>query len=139
MKKNIFQTIKLGMLGAGIAMLASYAHAAVWSPAPGTPLSGNTETPVTVSAFNEIKTGGLSVYGFVANQPAQFGGTTFLTGQVSGDSTKSIRFGTAARPTDLSLSGEYHTGQLMQSNTLAGQGDNMPVCTNKTGVVVICE
>ncbi len=139
MKNHIIQTIKLSTLGIGIALVASYAHASVWNAAPGTPLANNTETPVTISATNEVKTGGLSVYGFVANQPAQFGGTTFLTGQVSGDATRSIRFGSGARPTNITLSGEYHTGQTMQSNTLAGQGDNMPVCTDKTGLVIVCQ
>ncbi len=144
MKKSFSRLIVLGFL-IGIAGVAG-----AYTPPSGGAFGANTDGPLTISATNQDKAGGLWVKTFQARGDAFFNLETFIQGDILGkdlvgDGTTTVRFGGQAgdgvqHTVNASVHGGINVNGVIQSNSLATGpgGGKKPVCADANGTFFLC-
>lgn len=148
MKKDIIKNIKLIVFGGILAIGVSYVFADTWVSMPSSFSStNNIASPINVGNTDQVKTGDLSVYGFVANQAASFKGSVFFPGIIRGGNATdngNIAFGDTTHTVNASVSGTLKTGTLATTGgsvtvTSLANDDLRLVCADTTGTLVFCK
>jgi hypothetical protein len=158
MKKTLLTNLKFIAFGIALAISISYAYAAYWngsdtiySDPTTTPSAGNLDTPINVSALDQIKIGGLSLKkSFWALKAAQFTGQTFLSGVLgagtngSFPNSSTVRFGGIdlsgnKQIVPITMSGGLGVSQALAAASLVNSAGTSTICSDQNGKVVLCD
>ena len=71
-------------------------------------------------------------------ESAQFDKKFIQTRYFLGDDTNVFKFGSTTHKASINVSGRLGTGAYFQSDTLAGRGNNVPICTDGAGEIQFC-
>ena len=108
----------------------------------GTPPNCNTDSPLDISATDQVKDGGLSVNTFQSRTGSDFVQQTAFTGLVNGGTntvtSSTIPFGTTAKKVSISQSGNTKIVGTYQSDSLKTGGGSKPLCASTDGTFYIC-
>jgi len=112
MKKDLLNTLKI-LTAAIILSFSISAVYAQWAPPTQAPPGGNVDAPINVGATAQVKSGGLSVGAFLANN-AQFNGNVTASGNVTANdvSAGSGAFSDGVTANSLSASSGTFSGNL---------------------------
>jgi hypothetical protein len=134
--------ISIGSTAKAATYAGSYRHPVVSAPGNNMEL-----VPITESALNETKAGGLTVTTFLARAAAWISGKTFFGGYLRGgtvanandDST--LMFGDNSHTVSLTSTGNIATAQTFQTDTLIPgptRPDGTYVCADTDGTLIWC-
>jgi hypothetical protein len=142
MKKTLIHNLFYVILGLALAFTLSVSFAADFTGPTASAPGGNVPTPLHTGP-DQVKDGGLSVNGFIANQNAQFKQQVFLNGTVLGGSptnneaSSAINIGDQNTPTNISVSGGLSAHSYLQSSSVANSS-NLSLCATSNGTIVNC-
>lgn len=123
--------------------VAAEVGAGVWSE-PGTTNPPTSSVSIPVHAgLDQVKTGGLSVGTFIANQGASFAQDVYFNGPVRGgtpaDPHSQITIGDTTNVVSATINGAVDAFAGLSSGALAHTSQNpVPVCTDNNGTLGFC-